>query len=93
MHLTLCTPRLAQVARWEVDQSDPMGSDHFLIITTLQMTVQPQVHKPIPRWNYQKANWESFKEILINVDTKQLQSNDIDKYYEDIIKFITKRSY
>ena len=57
LDLTLCSPQLAQLFNWTVDD-DPLGSDHFPI--WLEYRDGPVLESRPPRWNFRKADWNDF---------------------------------
>ena len=57
--VTLSLDLRSSIKDWEVSQ-DYNGSDHNTITSNLELVVP----KPDPVWNWKKAEWEKFKEIL-----------------------------
>ena len=54
------------------------GSDHKPIKLSLQLNSAPPTTNPLPRWNYKRANWESFRAMtdqLCNINTHHKKVN------------------
>ena len=80
--LTFISPELATTCTWTTFD-DTLGSDHIPIITTLNDTMpipDPNQDK-IPKYNYDRADWESFERILFNFDTNKIKNENIDVMY------------
>ena len=39
------------------------GSDHKPVLLSLDLNLNTKENKPIPRWNYKKADWEKFSQL------------------------------
>ncbi len=92
--LSVVTQQLALYAHWDVHE-DSWGSDHFPIQTSINFkpsaTKQSETH---PRWNFNKANWEQFKNICgsnIQDKTASLEIHDLTEYVtQEIIAAATQ---
>lgn len=83
--LTLISPDLAPDCNWHPEQ-DTLNSDHFPLITELCCNSTKTSTNPtdkIPKYNYAKANWEKFKNVLLhtNIDANIFITNDIHSIY------------
>ncbi len=64
LDLTIASPEVASVSEWVVDETTL--SDHYAIITSLQIT--KSICTPAPQgWKYSKANWALFAKTLDNL--------------------------
>ena len=71
------------------------GSDHRPILLAIDLKFKPKDVRTFPRWNYKKANWESFRQ-LTNEYCKKFKTNHHNINYqaknfnEIVIKAATK---
>ncbi len=66
LDLTLVSESLAGKCDWKVINQSTVGSDHFLISSTIGLDIAQTVVERMPRWKFKAANWEKFKEICHN---------------------------
>nr|CAH7734033.1 unnamed protein product [Callosobruchus chinensis] len=62
---------IAHLISWEV-LTDPMGSDHFPILLTLNTNIDRNVINPATKWNDNRAHWMTFQSTMNN---KKINSN------------------
>ena len=68
LDLTLVSPKLADLCTWDVCE-DTLGSDHYpLIIDINDYEENLEEEDLIPRFNYKKADWEKYKQLLLGQD-------------------------
>ena len=86
--LTFVSPNLTALTDWEVIP-DPMTSDHLPIQITVQLS--PTIFQTInsPKFNFEKANWEKYQQILTScqIDFNDFHDN-IDALNDKITDFI-----
>nr|CAH7721985.1 unnamed protein product [Callosobruchus chinensis] len=63
--LTFVSPDIAHLISWEV-LTDPMGSDHFPILLTLNTNIDRNVINPATKWNDNRAHWMTFQSTMNN---------------------------
>ena len=83
--LTLISSDLGASATWSVGD-DPMLSDHLPILTEISNNA---VHTNkedynVPHFNYDKADWDLFSNLLSETSTDQLIHEDIDVFYDNV---------
>ena len=62
LDLTIVSRELAAVCEWEVVGGSLMGSDHFAVVTRINLRVGEQEGSSVGgRWKFEKANWEVFR--------------------------------
>ena len=68
---------------YEIEQGPITPSDHIPMIFTISTT---PIQKPLPKERYQmhKADWTAFKTILNNIETRELDKEDIERIDEEI---------
>ena len=87
--LTIVTPSLANNSSWEV-LNDPLGSDHFPILTTLNAKpIKTKVITP-QRWIFEKADWLKYKTLCDNIDETDVENDDINIFNQNLCEIITK---
>nr|CAH7754483.1 unnamed protein product [Callosobruchus chinensis] len=69
--LTIVSQGIAHLMSWEV-LTDPMGSDHFSILLTLNTSIDRNVINPAAKWNDNRAHWMTFQSTM---DNKIINSN------------------
>ena len=81
--LSISSHRLASHANCEVIQ-DTCGSDHFPVLTTLQ--IEPIIEElQLPKkFIKDKANWPKFADILSNIQQNDIADQDANIYLENI---------
>ena len=88
LDLTLVSSNLASISTWEVLDIN-CGSDHSLIKSTFGMDVY-QEELFIPKWNFNKADWDKYKllseEYLLEITKQNIAS--IDEYNSKLISAI-----
>ena len=90
LDLTFVSPELAIDQTWEIIE-DTMGSDHLPIVTTLQQKINIYLEEDtIPKYKYDKADWNTFRNVLDNTTNpfNGVCSNDIDQIYLKFVKSI-----
>jgi len=87
--LSLISPILAPHCAWET-YSDSLGSDHLPIIITLygRSAHNECVKDKIPKYSYNKANWDLFQSFLKVYDTSCIECDDIDMFYDRFTKTV-----
>jgi hypothetical protein len=87
--LSFISPDLAINCEWDTYQ-DTLGSDHFPVIISLDEAPvsKPTCEDKIPKYNYNRANWTQFQNILSSFDTKEIKNDDIDAFYDNLCKHI-----
>ena len=83
LDLTFLTAALAERATWAVDPE--LTSDHFAILTTLQVALLPPPPPPPLRWNTGKANWTLFREEMENWYSSYAPAQDLDDLNRDFV--------
>jgi hypothetical protein len=73
MDLMLATPVVArEVSNWAVDEENPTGSDHEVILFQISMLHPDTEHKTTePHLNWCKTNWDTFSSTLRNLSTNK----------------------
>ena len=80
--LSLITKDLVNDAHFYI-HDDSWGSDHFPIFTTFASNINSQTesNKPIkPAWNFDKANWNQFRNICSQRITNNIITGDIELF-------------
>ena len=82
--LSLISPSLVPHCNWDT-HTDTLGSDHLPIRVTLneKLCVDEMTKDKIPKFNYKKANWSKFKELLNSYNTNEVYDDDVDKFYSN----------
>lgn len=86
--LTFVSPSLTKDSQWAVLE-DPLGSDHFPILTVLKSKPIKNEVCTAQRWIYDKANWHLFSKICQNVKIQDVKHQDINIYNSNICQQIT----
>ena len=88
LDLTLVTPDLAGRIGWKVED-DPLSSDHLPITIELQTTIKKEI--PVTKeakYNYKKANWPLFKDMLNQMPRIDTSEKTIDEHADELTKQI-----
>ena len=82
--LTFTSPKFAALADWGV-MLDTWGSDHFPIITSIQIgkPTEPEI-KSDGKLNFKKADWEMFKRLCEGIDPDEVYSDDPDIHCQQL---------
>lgn len=83
LDLTLVSSRLAPKCVWEVYNKGTIGSDHYPVMSKLNIDITKHSEYGSCRWVFQKANWERFKELSDSC-LNLVQEDDIDKYENEV---------
>ena len=73
--LTLSDPSIFTDYNWWV-YKDPCGSDHYPIIIIENSTIknsEPQIK--LPRWNFKRENWDSYKKLCLTTLIPESNTN------------------
>jgi hypothetical protein len=67
----LAAPAVArEVSNWAVDEENPTGSDHEVVLFQISMLHPEAEHEtPKPRLNWCKTNWDAFTSTLQKLST------------------------
>lgn len=88
LDLTLASSEACQNFNWYVHE-DTLSSDHFPIMTSINLGHKRVPNTSIPRWNLNKADWTLFtelsKKMKINFDHNTINENN-----EQFIQELTK---
>lgn len=88
--LTLVSEGIASKCVWDVWEDNNMGSDHYIIVCKVGMSVIEHNVIFAPRWRFNKANWEAYKYLseveLTAVELKMME--DIDECNRIICKLL-----
>ena len=82
--LTLITPDLQPDLDWTTHDEDNGGSDHVPIQIAINKTYN---FNKLTRWNFQKANWEKYRELAV-FDKPIKDFSDIQELTDYIVKTI-----
>ena len=63
LDFTMASPELSNIAEWYVDTTSL--TDHYRIYTCISVRKTTFRRSASPDWNYKKANWPLFNEILL----------------------------
>lgn len=63
LDITLVSEKLARKCEWKVSKQSSMGSDHYPIWCKIGVDIIQALVGRIPRWKFNAANWELFKEL------------------------------
>ncbi len=66
LDITLVSESLARKCEWNVSNQSTMGSDHYPIWCKIGVDIIQNLVERIPRWKFNAANWELFKELCHN---------------------------
>ena len=83
--LTLVSPELVPSCSWETHR-DSLGSDHVPIIITMAEKDKYRVNNKdevVPKYNYKKANWGLFQNILSTQDFEKAKNENVDTMYSN----------
>ena len=81
--LTLISPELVPSCSWET-YKDTLGSDHMpIIITVSNESIQydNNIDDIIPKFNFARANWKLFQDVLICQDFKSHENECVDAMF------------
>lgn len=88
--LTLVSEELARRCEWDVCEDNSMGSDHYIIICKVGMSVLEQNLKPAPGWRFKKANWEAYSFLsevgLTAIEPESME--EVDEFNDRICKVL-----
>ena len=88
LDLTLASSEACQNFNWYV-HDDPLSSDHFPIVTSINLGHKRVPNTSIPRWNLSKADWTHFTELSktlkINFDHSTINENN-EKFILELTK-------
>ncbi|MCG8034496.1 MAG: reverse transcriptase-like protein [Candidatus Thiodiazotropha taylori] len=84
--LTLVSAPLCGSSEWRVGD-DTMGSDHFPILTSLNVNHKCVTQRPARRWKLDKADWDLFRQKLKNIKIS-LEGTNIDENNEIFVSEI-----
>ena len=91
--LSLVSPDLVPLASWETLE-DTLGSDHLPIIICFkdkQRSLNDDINDDfIPKFNYKKADWDKFQNILAAQDFDKDINNNVNDMYEAFKKILLK---
>ena len=76
--ITLISTNLVSMSEWYT-HSDDLGSDHVPIITRLNFTPSPQQEDGRIKYNFDRANWTQFANILENEEPTDKSFSDADQ--------------
>ena len=88
--LSLATSSLSKDCIWE-PLDDTLGSDHrpiYLLITsnyTYNSVEEDDIEDLIPKFNYRFANWDKFSSILTGIDKSDIENEDLEIFYNNLI--------
>lgn len=82
--IMLVSENLARRCEWNVDNKSTMGSDHFPIWVQIGVDIVQTLVERIPRWKFDKANWELFKELCQNNLREMVEVEDIEELSKEI---------
>ena len=85
LDLAICSPNIYLDFNWSV-LDDLHGSDHFPIVIK-EIESDPEEHHP--RWNLNKANWETFS-LLCEETITPKQKNDVECFTKTLIDIAEK---
>ena len=86
--LSLVSPNLAVNCNWEVG-NDSLGSDHLPIIITLNEKIDVQVENDkVPKYCYDRADWNQFQLHLNACDESFMNTNNINEMYSNFTNSI-----
>ena len=81
--LTMLSPKLALSCSWKT-YDDTLGSDHVPILITINENANSEDTNPdimIPKYNYKRADWSKFTNVLQNIEIANTSEKDIDTLY------------
>lgn len=76
--------RLVPKCEWRVYDSGTLGSDHFPVLSKLNVDVPRVTGDGNGRWVFSKANWTQFRELGNLYLSLVKEGNDIEKFETDI---------
>ncbi|KAK7899409.1 hypothetical protein WMY93_020262 [Mugilogobius chulae] len=79
LDLTLVSNALASKSIWDVWPKDFMGSDHFPVVTSIQIEKEQICTQGRGRWVLEKADWKKFMEISEQLLGEVDVSQDVDE--------------
>ena len=91
--LSIITPDLINDATFYVHE-DSWGSDHFPIFTTFRNSTLNDENpstQPHKSWNFEKANWELFRNLCKQHINKDIEDDDINIYNKNLTEAQLKK--
>src|ERR1043165_9298196 len=83
LDLSIVSKRLSSKCQWDA-HVETLGSDHIPSFVHINQELFNVEYKPNQRWNFNNAEWATFREICNEAFSMDLRSQDIDKYYDNI---------
>ena len=83
--LSLVSPSVAIESDWNVEENC-LGSDHLPILISLNEQVkneENEVEDQIPKFCYNRADWDSYQQFLLSRDISSIEHNDLDIFYSN----------
>ncbi|XP_053536655.1 uncharacterized protein LOC124628232 [Ictalurus punctatus] len=74
--LTIMSTEMAGISLWEVLDQSTVGSDHYPIITRIEVEIHQDSELKTPRWRLDKADWQMFQ-MLSEIKCVELVNKDI----------------
>lgn len=90
LDLTLVSGNMSNICEWNVKNDTNIGSDHFLILCSLNFDVYMQDEYVIERWCFNKADWNCFKDYCIENSERLSMEGDVSKCTEEITSMIIR---
>ena len=89
--LSLISPELAPDCNWKTGE-DSLGSDHLPLFITLykDCTNEDIQEDKIPKYNYNKADWENFRTVLSKCKPEDIINENVDTFYNNLCVSILK---
>ena len=84
LDLTFLSEVLTNKAHWEVHQT--LTSDHFAVLTTLELQRLPPPPPPPKKWNHKKADWSKFKQAMDDWLQTYVPAEQADQLESDIVR-------
>ncbi len=82
LDLTLVSGNMSNICEWNVKNDTNIGSDHFLILCSLNFDVYMQDEYVIEKWCFNKADWNCFKDYCIENSERLSMEGDVSKCTE-----------
>lgn len=76
LDITLVSENLARNCEWNVSKQSTMVSDHDPIWCKIGVDITQTLVGRIPRWKFNAANWELFKELCHNNMCEMVDDNE-----------------
>lgn len=85
--LTLVSDSLAGFCSWQVIKDTTIGSDHYPIMTRLELNIEQYYIGNVQNWCFSNADWEKFK-LISDQEMEKIDMNvDVDAL---IFLFVTQ---